>query len=46
MVGAIGVEERKEVVVARVRAKKRLHSGESVEKRVLRHEMRKNASRS
>ena len=46
MVEAIGDEEGKEVVVARVRAKKRLHSGESVAKRVLRHEMRKNASRS
>ena len=46
VVEAIGDEEMKGVVVARVRAKKRLHSGESVEKRVLRHEMRKNASRS
>ena len=45
VVEAIGEEERKEVVVARVRAKKRLHSGESVEKGVFRHEMRRNASR-
>ena len=45
MVEAVENEEMKGVVVARVRAKKRLHSGESVEKRVLRQEMRKNASR-
>ena len=44
MVEAVGEDERKEVVVVRVRARKRLHSGESVEKIVLRQEMRKNAS--
>ena len=32
--------------VVRVRSKKRLHSGERVERMVLRHEMRRNASRS
>ena len=45
MVEAVGDEEMKGVVVARVRARKRLHSGESVEKMVLRQEMRRNASR-
>ena len=44
VVEAVGDDERKEVVVARVRAKKRLHSGESVERIVLRQEMRRNAS--
>ena len=44
VVGAVGKEEMKGVVVARVRSKKRLHSGERVEKRVFLQEMRKNSS--
>ena len=45
VVEAVGGEEMEGVVVARVRARKRLHSGESVAKRVFLQEMRRNASR-